>query len=139
MKKQLLKLVSFAVLVGIIASSCGKYEDGPGFTVLSKRMRLERSWDLDETVNAQGSSLKDNDSDYYTLKKDGVLEYTNDGTVTSGNWLLQNDNKNLKITVTYPIIGVVVIGDFEIKRLTKNELWLYNPENELTSKYKEKK
>jgi hypothetical protein len=135
MKKHFLTLFSAAMLVAVVLSSCGKYEDGPGFTVLTKRMRLERSWDLDEVMNEAGNSVKDNSSDYWTLEKDGVAKFIDGSDTYTGNWALENDDANLKVTVTYPILGVVTIGDYEIKRLTSKEMWLYNPTSKNTEKY----
>jgi hypothetical protein len=137
MKKHLLTYTSLALLLVFVVSSCGKYEDGPGFTVLTKRMRLQRSWDLAERVNENGVATADNSSDYWMLEKDGKLTAYQGSNNFSGNWSLENDDEYLKISLTFPIIGQLSTT-YKIKRLTSKELWLYNETSKITEKYKAK-
>ena len=51
------KLITlFAVLfIGTIMISCGKYEEGPGFSLLPKKTRLQQKWKPVQNVDANGN------------------------------------------------------------------------------------
>lgn len=130
-----------SLLIGLVVvlSACGKYEDGPNVSLLTKKQRLQRQWDLDEYMNESGSTLKDNSSAFWELEKDGDAEFTDDdGTKSQGKWELDDEKERLIVTAEYPFVGTVVLGNFKIKRLTKKELWLYDETDKITEKYKAK-
>ncbi len=119
-----LKNISFATIAGatILASSsgCGKYEDGPGFTLLTKKSRVVGDWD----VKSVGSTVLG--SEYginMNFEKSGSMSYnyTYSGIVQevyAGTWDFASDKENLMVTLD----GEATV--FEIKRLTNNEMWL---------------
>lgn len=82
--KNICKIFSVAVLIGLVLGSCSKYEDGPSFTLLTKKMRLTGIWNLDyltmdgERQAASTSGVKMT----YEFKKDG----TGSNTFTMGTW-----------------------------------------------------
>lgn len=120
-------------------SACGKYDDGPNVSLLTKKQRLQRQWDLDEYMNENGASLKNNSSAFWELEKDSDSEFTDDdGTKSQGKWELDDEKERLIVTVEYPFVGTFVLGNFKIKRLTKKELWLYDETDKITEKYKAK-
>lgn len=130
-----------SLLIGLVVvlSACGKYDDGPNVSLLTKKQRLQRQWDLDEYMNESGSTLKDNSSAFWELEKDGDAEFTDDdGTKSQGKWELDDEKERLIVTAEYPFVGTVVLGNFKIKRLTKKELWLYDETDKITEKYKAK-
>jgi len=69
--------LSIAVIISLAISSCGKYEDGPGFSLLSKTARMTNTWELKsvdgETIPA-GEAVLD-------LKKDGSFSINEDGFI----------------------------------------------------------
>lgn len=128
------------LLASVLAvTACGKYDDGPNVSVLTKKQRLQRQWDLDELVAENGYTVKDNSTAYWDLEKDGDAEFTDeDGTKSQGKWELDDKKERLIVTATYPIVGTVVLGNFVIKRLTTKELWLLDETDNITDKYKAK-
>lgn len=134
-------MLKSSLLIGLVVvhSACGKYDDGPNVSLLTKKQRLQRQWDLDEYMNDSGSTLKDNSSAFWELEKDGDAEFTDDdGTKSQGKWELDDEKERLIVTAEYPFVGTVVLGNFKIKRLTKKELWLYDETDKITEKYKAK-
>ena len=119
--------LSIAVIISLAITSCGKYEDGPGFSLLSKTARMTNKWELKsvdgETIPA-GEAVLD-------LKKDGSFSINEDGYIIDGSWEFSNDKEDLRLT----IFGEGI--DLKIRRLTNKELWLENEleDNEL-SKWK---
>ena len=111
-------------LVMMISYSCSKYDDGPFFSLRTKKGRLVGEWELDKVIqNGQTQSL---DSDYdiiWEFERDGdfeqTLEYGSYSYGYNGDWEFDDNGEELEIQIN---------GDgtqtFEINRLTNNELWL---------------
>ena len=115
------KKLVYASLVGVTAlsvSSCGKYEDGPNFSLLTKKSRVAGDWD----VKSVGSQLVG--ADYgltMTFDKDGSMKYSYTGFNSAsytGSWEFSSDKENLVISIDGGI------DTLEIKRLTNKEMWL---------------
>ena len=97
--------IGFAILLctATLVSSCGKYEEGPSFTILTKKMRLTGDWTATAmTVNEQVQDLNgitttasiNNDGTYayviqYTL---GTLSYTD---TENGTWEFNSDKSGV--------------------------------------------
>lgn len=116
------KKLVYASLAGVAAlsvTSCGKYEDGPKFSLLSKKSRVAGEWD----VKSVGSQVLG--SEYgltMSFDKDGSMKWTYTyGTYSEsyvGSWDFSSDKENLVITMDGDI------DTLEIKRLTNKEMWL---------------
>ncbi|MFM6935733.1 MAG: lipocalin family protein [Flavobacteriales bacterium] len=117
-----LKNVTYASVAGITAlsvSSCSKYEDGPSFSLKTKKARVVGSWDvksIGNTATQPGYSVNMN------FEKNGVATYSytySGGSSTyAGSWNFASDKENLLLTID----GSTQL--FEIKRLTNKEMWL---------------
>ena len=121
------KNLTYFTLAGVTSmgiSSCGKYEDGPGFSLLSKKARVAGDWKV-KSIGTQvmGSS---NYSINMSFEKSGSLtssftysyagySYTDSYT---GSWDFLSDKEQLALNID----GDVQL--FEIKRLKNNEMWL---------------
>ena len=116
--------ITALVLIAIISYGCAKYDDGPFFSLRTKKGRLTGDWELEKiSFNGQSSS-----SGYYganmiwTFERDGDFEQTIDyGSYSysyAGDWEFDDNGEELEIVVDGS--GVT----FEINRLTSNELWL---------------
>jgi hypothetical protein len=119
-----IKNITYFTVAGasIIAtsSSCGKYEDGPGFSLLSKKSRIVGDWEvksLGSTILNTGYGID------MSFEKNGSMlftySYAGSGNETyAGSWDFASDKENLIITLD----GEATV--FEIKRLTNKELWI---------------
>ena len=120
------KNLTYLTLAGVTAigvSSCGKYEDGPGFSLLSKKSRVVGDWE----VKSIGADVYGTDySVNMSFEKSGDLlvtsSYSYQGSSQSysyaGSWDFTSDKEQLSLIVD----GSVQL--FEIKRLTNKEMWL---------------
>jgi hypothetical protein len=116
------KKLAYASLAGVAAlsvSSCGKYEDGPKFSLLTKKSRVAGEWE----VKSVGSQVLG--ADYgliMTFDKDGSMRYTytygNESYSYAGSWDFSSDKEDLVITLDGDV------ETFEIKRLKNKEMWL---------------
>lgn len=127
MKKLSILFAAFAV---VFLASCGKYEDGPGFSLRSKKARIEGTWEVTEafqgTTNIT-SSLTNGGTVELIFDKDGVYTYNYDyvvfgipasGTLT-GTWAFSDDKTSVVVTN-----GSGNSDSSKILRLTNKELWL---------------
>lgn len=125
--KHMKKLMTYGLglfLIGASVSSCGKYEEGPKFTLLSKKARITNTWNL--TKQEQDGVDVTAPAAYYTLtialNDDGTAkaDFTLLGTPssTSGNWTFSDSKDELILT------DATGTQNYTILKLTKTELKL---------------
>jgi hypothetical protein len=122
--------------VGMIAflSACGKYEEGPGFTLLTKKARLTGEWDAKEYVDSDGTVVADTDDSTVEFLKDGKMIIREGGTSTEGTWEFVSNKEKVRTTYSYAIFGVsqTFTSETTIIRLTNKELWTKDSDGDIT-------
>lgn len=120
MKKLSILFAAFAV---VLLASCGKYEDGPGFSLRSKVSRIDGTWAVEK--------YSEDGVDYTDSYADVTYEFTDAGSFTisgsyfgipfseTGTWELTSNDEDLTMVFSDGSIGV-----FKILRLTNSEFWL---------------
>lgn len=127
----MLRISLFTVILGLILPllhSCGKYPDGPNFTLLSRKSRLEGTWTAYEVTNSNGqtTSYPNGGASIELTDDEEVFLYT--GIITiQGTWSLVKDKEYLRIT--YPGLSST---EYEIRRLKNKDMWLKDPNGSLT-------
>ncbi|WP_306639859.1 lipocalin family protein [Sanyastnella coralliicola] len=122
--KTIVRTITLMSLAAAFAlTSCGKYEDGPGISLRSKKARLVGEWQLEELeiegtdytadVNRWEWEFKDDEEFRYSLQIEGFDTYA-----PQGEWSFSNNKEEVELTFDD---GDRV--DLEIKRLTNSELW----------------
>lgn len=104
--------------------SCSKYEDGPSFSLRTKKARLAGEWEVvrvgNETYPQDGYSIE------MEFDKEGDFKYTFLYATYSysynGDWEFSSDKEELEIEIDNEV------QTFEILRLTNKELWLEDEE-----------
>ncbi len=129
MKKSTLFIAAWAVLLLV---SCGKYEDGPNFSLRSKKSRVVGEWYY-EGIYVDGvemttpedlvgySSTFEKNGEYLDMAVDAGNPIVNVGT-----WEFVNDKEELAITIQYVDWNNTLVYDtinYKILRLTNKELW----------------
>jgi hypothetical protein len=121
MKKSTQKLVlALTIVTALNFVSCGKYEDGPNFSLRTKKARLSGEWEIVRIGNvnfpSEGYSIE------MDFSKDGDLEFTYSYFTYSyterGEWEFSGDKEDLLLTFGNET------QKFEILRLTNEELWM---------------
>ncbi len=125
MKTKIIKVIALALLVSIAVPSCSKYEEGPKFSLLSKKARLAGEWKI-ENVSTNGTDQTADvkalvgDSYVLTLTKDEKYKvsgnFTDEGTY---KWGEDKDD----IYLTSNTAGSKEVA-YRILRLKSKELWL---------------
>ena len=120
------------LFISVILFSCAKYEDGPAFSVRSKKERISNTWEIDKVlvdgiqVSSDFSRFKfdfsnDNSASIsYLLDDDELIEYF-------GSWSLFEENQ-FQYVVQGDSLGVqsFIEQNWKIRRLKEVEFWLYN-------------
>ncbi len=133
MKK--ISIIMFAVvsMALVTFSSCGKYEEGPGISLRSKKSRVVNTWVIEkylvngEDLTSQILQFLGNYSIEY--KKDETFEALVDGDRETGKWSFDSKKENLEVMYD----GTTSKELSKILRLTNNEMWLV--EDDGTDKY----
>ena len=122
------------LLVGVLAiaigfSGCQKYEDGPWFSLLTKKQRVTGEWEVKTLMNDGTNQIGNNGGQTYALDmefdEDGNFElkmfFSYQGTSISeafgGEWEFSSDKEEIELDFddgTYQ--------EIEITRLTNKEL-----------------
>ncbi len=129
MKKIALLSVAALMIGGICLTSCKKYEEGPALTLLTKKMRVAGTWE----VESYWENGVDKTSDYrqgvtsetYVYEKDGTYSIsvtTIIGTINdAGTWEFITDKEEIKTLSNQsgsdPDTSVIV-------RLKNKEFWM---------------
>jgi len=124
-----------ALAATMLSTGCKKYEDGPAFSLRSKKERVANTWRVGQALNGGQDVTSDFDqyelqmlssgnatlSALYTL---GDLSFE---LQTSGTWSLQNSNEDLRLDFENDDADET----YEILRLKEDELWLRTMNNDL--------
>lgn len=152
--RKVLTISALFIMSLVVLNSCSKYEEGPGFSLRSKKARLENTWKFDKITNLTTGEVKtvaeffDMDSGDDSLgldfQIDIKMEFKKDGT---GSMIYSMMGLAFNIPSTWVFAGdtgLDVIFDFtqfddsaeketmkfEILRLANKELWLKYSETE---------
>jgi hypothetical protein len=128
MKNKFAVLLLAVALIGTSLSSCGKYEEGPAFSLLTKKARLTGVWDEKEEVDSDGTVYTDNSSATIEFTKSGSYILSDPGSSLSltGEWEFTSNKEKLRVSYEF---GGTQIEEFTILRLTNKELWVKDNDN----------
>lgn len=123
------KLFSFVLLaIAFVLGSCGKYEEGPAFSLLTKKARIVGVWQADKYVDNDGSteSADPNDDSTMEFVKDGtlIIKTSSEGSYVTfeGTWEFSSDKESVETTFSSGSFSNTTV--FKIIRLKNTELWL---------------
>ncbi len=118
MKRNLL----IALLIGVVTiSGCGKYEDGPGFTLLTKKMRVTGEWkqvkELYNEVEMETSVRT------WNILKNSEIEwketFNDEEIISTYSWMFSVKKENFLIDR-----GGETPDEYIILKLTNKEFWV---------------
>jgi hypothetical protein len=98
-----LKLISLVFISVFLFTSCGKYDDGPLFSIYSKTERVSGYWRFDKVVENGVNKTADFENQSIEIYKNNTLYwirgYKNnnpyDPILVIGVWKFKNDKENL--------------------------------------------
>ena len=123
-KKYLTVALLFALTLGFV--SCGKYEEGPGLSLRTKKARISNVW---KPVKVISNFIEDTAA----LSLETRVEFTRDDvfriyidssqTWVTGEWEFSEDKLRVIGTYAVPFVGEFK-WDRKIIRLTADEFWV---------------
>ena len=125
----MLKSLSYFALCSFIflfVSSCGKYEEGPNFTLLTKKARMVGTWELTSSTSYGNTVDLTQLSAKYILSKDGTYAFSSSISLFGipvplsefGKWEFSEDKLQLLLTPD----NSTTVNAVTILQLTNKEL-----------------
>jgi hypothetical protein len=121
------------IFIGLIAlftlaftiTSCNKYEDGPKFSLLTKKSRLANTWVVEEATSTSTNGTVTSTTSYFstytlTIKKDGTYTSTFGNFADNGTWTLGEDKDDIRFLSS---ASGSTEDSYRILRLKSKELW----------------
>jgi len=119
-------LFAAAVVIMLNFNSCGKYDDGPSFSLKSKTARLTGEWEI---ITVDGDIDLGDEEIILEFEKEGDFKITNDyGSYSysyEGEWAWEDKKETIEITMD----GNQT--EWEVKRLTNSEFWFEDEDRNL--------
>ena len=116
LKMKIIK-ITFLASALLFLIGCGKYEEGPGFSLLPKSTRLQQKWRPVEKFDASSNTLESIESDgsYIEFVKDGTFKIYNDNSMGSlgieglvGTWNFSEDKSAVIYDYNYESGGTTL-------------------------------
>ncbi len=109
----------------VLFNACGKYEEGPGFSLRTKKARLVGKWIPVKFINESGSQAAGDNEATHEFTNDNTYIISGELGTSTGTWEFINNKASVRTKYEAFLIGEVV-NDWEIVRLTNSELWVRN-------------
>lgn len=115
------------VLSTVVLSSCSKYEEGPNFSLASKKSRMSRDWRLESTTIG-GSKIACTNCWNFNLNASAVS--STNSAYANLSWQFSDDKDKLQFVASAGAssgsnsVNVSVAFSYTILRLTSKELWI---------------
>ncbi len=110
-----------AMILALTFTGCKKYENGPAFSLASKKSRVVNNWKVEKATAFDGTD----ETSYYSdmsleFKKDNTYLEMESGSSYVGTWAFDGDKEKIVLTEN----GNSSSDTYIILRLKSNELWL---------------
>ena len=133
MKTQNTLLLAAAAVTVLNFQSCGKYEDGPAFSLRSKTSRLVGEWEI---VKIYGQNVPSGYNFSMEFESDGDLTYSysysyygyNYNYSFNGEWEWEDNKETIDIQINSAYGSTST--EFEVLRLTNDELVVEDENNQ---------
>ena len=95
----MLRFLSVALLLALAIGGCKKYEEGPGFSLRSKKERLVDRWKVESVMDGTTDVTSSYEGLVWSFSDEGVFtESSITQTARSGSWQFIRENEAIKIT-----------------------------------------
>jgi hypothetical protein len=123
MKTKKFIVVSMILAFAMSFASCGKYEEGPGLSLRTKKARLAGTWKADKVfVNNELSEAATEAEVRIEFTRDDIYRINLDSAWVEGTWKFNDDKTTVTGTYAIPFVGEFK-NNYRILRLTNDEFW----------------
>lgn len=120
-------LLVVGALIAANFTNCGKYDDGPGMSLRTKKARITNTWRFDKVISSTGSTVTSQYDDItMEFRRNGEYQEEQPNYVSTGKWEFVEDKEQIRIIYNNPTTP----GKLTIRRLTGNEFWFENGDYE---------
>jgi hypothetical protein len=134
MNKTAIALIALTVGTAL-TTGCGKYEDGPDFSLRSRKERIANTWQVEKATDGGNDVTSSFDQYELQMLRDGAatlaaLYHIGDLSFefqTNGTWDLVNKDEDLQLDFE----NNAADETWEILRLKEKELWLHEKDGDL--------
>lgn len=135
MKTLSIKTILAIPVMALVLPACNKYEDGPSFSLRSKKARIANTWKI-ESATEGGNDITSSYDDFEleltrsgdaTLRATYFFGGTTVQTSTSGTWDFIDDKEGLRLDFENNDSD----QDYRILRLKEKELWLHEKDDDV--------
>ena len=130
------KILLVVISLTIAFASCGRYENGPAFSVRSAKARIVGEWALSDLLvnDTHEQTLYDKEASFsYMFSEDGTYSYNmpmvRASSVRIGLWSFGEDKTELVLTQIDTVNGNIE-RSYRITRLTNTEMWVLDGNGE---------
>ncbi len=128
-------ILAFIAGFAILFTACGKYEEGPAFSLKTKKARVVGTWGIKEiTVNGEVQDISAFANTTFELKKDGTgklnTNFLGMNISVDMEWKFDDNKENLMIRMKNQNNEWEEWESSEIIKLTSAELWFRDVETE---------
>ena len=124
------------VIIGILAwaAGCSTYPDGPVISLKSKEARIANTWKVVKATDKDGEDATDSFDGYrYTFSEDGTAVVDWGAIQLNGTWELRDEDLTFHIDVKTDLGFPSFDREFTINRLTEDEFWLQDRDEEMAT------
>ncbi|MEM7655269.1 MAG: hypothetical protein AAF399_04005 [Bacteroidota bacterium] len=120
--------------LALLMSGC-RYEDGPIVSFQSPEDRLVNTWIVVAATDSDGADDKASYENWtFTFREDGTADLVypilSIDVTLDGEWNLLDDKENLQLLLSDPTGLINFNEELYITKLTRDELWLEDPDDD---------
>ncbi len=145
--KEKFRISLLVVVVGLLLTSCSKYDDGPSFSLYSKGKRVAGTWyftrvlynDADSSEAYLDNSIRfylgdegsDKEKGYFTWTT-GYDQASQQKQISFGGWRFVADMDSMQMIVIGEDVGDFDTIQWKINRLAYDQWWMERHTNDTT-------
>jgi hypothetical protein len=132
--RSLIISIAASLFIAMPFSSCKKYEEGPYFSIHSKKERVANTWKVERAYKNGEDKTSDYSDFRITFTKDE--KYTlisNEGGISlniSGTWSFINNKEDIQTTSDNEFLGARLVDVYKIVKLKEKEMWVKHEDTE---------
>jgi hypothetical protein len=114
--------------ISLLISSCGKYPEGPGFSLRSKKARVANTWVVEYAEDLEDGEEETDDyqNQELTLTKENEVRFKfGNSFIVEGSWEFKNDKESIRLSFSNSS------QTYDLLKLKNKEMWWEGDDDEI--------